>query len=353
MNTVRSFTRITLLLSMALAVFATTGAMKGAAQAPEPNSCAVTWDLTAGQTIDVGTVTVWNDADNIYVKYSLDDPDYPNACFGELHTWVGTDLANVDDGGESRPSPGQLCRNLTNCEDGECVDATSLTEYTFIFPLANLCIDLDSCCVDGENTCGSLFVITHAEVDLDCTDSDDKHETAFGGDNDGEGDAWWFYGIYTPCCDGFGGDEIEECFDETAWGAGTRFNDNNWATYIVFNSANPSVVLYAGQNIPVGTVTIDPVADTVTFDVSDFDACTDFFEEGACTECRVYISEVHVNVGTVPVNKGGNPQIGRFDHVLEDLELEVVEVETTEDIVEDTIVAAHAVVQFCCTHELE
>ena len=44
-----------------------------------------TWNLTAGQTSDVGSVTVSNDTDNLYVKYDL---DYPGATFGTLHLWV-------------------------------------------------------------------------------------------------------------------------------------------------------------------------------------------------------------------------------------------------------------------------
>jgi hypothetical protein len=49
-----------------------------------------TWNLTAGQTIDVGSVTVSNDAENLYVTYKL---DYPGAYFGTLHLWAGNDIA--------------------------------------------------------------------------------------------------------------------------------------------------------------------------------------------------------------------------------------------------------------------
>ena len=67
-----------------------------------------TWDLTAGQHIDVGTVTVSNDATNLYVTYTLDDPDYPDATFGTLHLWVGTDLATMPATPQGSPIPGQF-----------------------------------------------------------------------------------------------------------------------------------------------------------------------------------------------------------------------------------------------------
>jgi hypothetical protein len=58
-----------------------------------PTECEPTvWDLTAGQHIVVGTVTVNNDVNNVYVTYEL---DYSGACFGTLHAWVGDDLADV------------------------------------------------------------------------------------------------------------------------------------------------------------------------------------------------------------------------------------------------------------------
>ena len=65
------------------------------------------WQLTAGQTIPVGAVTVRNDRENIYVRYKLSDDKAPNACFGALHLWGGTDLANV-------PTNNQATQSLAN-----------------------------------------------------------------------------------------------------------------------------------------------------------------------------------------------------------------------------------------------
>jgi hypothetical protein len=158
-------------------------------------ACGTTsWSLTAGQTIDVGTVTVSNDANNLYVKYTLDDPDYPNACFGDLHVWVGNDLTNLPStpGNDKCPIPGQFC----SADGGACVDASGLKTYTFTIPFAELNI------VDVNEVCNlPLYVVTHAEVDLDCTDGDTGHETAFGGPTPGNCNRWYFYGIYNVCCD--------------------------------------------------------------------------------------------------------------------------------------------------------
>lgn len=157
-----------------------------------------TWNLTAGQTIDVGSVTVSNDATNLYVTYKL---DYPGAYFGTLHMWAGSDFTLVDGGGATKPSPGQLLKQYTPPNN-------TTTEYTFIIPLSDLSI------ADVSQACGlKLYVVTHAEVN----NVDGKSETAFGGDKPGLGKAWWFYGEYNICCD-FGPPPIGEC--KTAFAKG-------------------------------------------------------------------------------------------------------------------------------------
>lgn len=156
------------------------------AQVTAPTTCnggtQTVWDLTAGQTIKVGTVTVTNDADNLYVTYAL---TYPDATFGTLHLWAGNNLANMPATGQGAPIPGQFPYQH---------DATGLTTYTFVVPLSSLGI------VDVTTACPlQLFVVTHAEVDLD--GEEEGHETAFGGPNPGGGLRWWFYGTYCLICD--------------------------------------------------------------------------------------------------------------------------------------------------------
>ena len=169
-----------------------------------------TWDLTAGHTIDVGTVTVSNDATNLYVTYTLDDPDYPDATFGTLHLWVGTDLANMPAAPNGAPIPGQFPYKAGTAP---YPDSTGAKNYTFTVPLVGLFPDVTSACTP---TPKQLYIVTHAEVFLD-GDSTGDHETAFGGPTPGTGPRWWFYGVYTICCDS-GPPPIRTC--QTAFGKG-------------------------------------------------------------------------------------------------------------------------------------
>jgi len=214
-------------------------------------TCGTTiWDLRAGQTIDVGSITVENDADNIYVTYTLDyqNPDcmidtdndgIPDALdpaidaeFGTLHIWIGNDLTLIDGGGTSRPSPGQMAQQ----DGGAQYDATGLTEYTFVIPWDQVSL------VGVEDVCNAdleLYVVTHAEVDLkDCDGNTTDEETAYGGPVDpNTPGAWWYYGLYTVCCD-FGPPQPPFC--ETAFAKGGYV----WTTMKKSNPENlPSLEL--------------------------------------------------------------------------------------------------------------
>jgi hypothetical protein len=205
---VRKGKRVLGLSLVALVIFLAGGSL-GFAQTTDPaDPCAKTWDLWAGQHIDVGSVTVTNDTQNIYVTYQL---DYPGATFGNLHMWVGTSLLNLPGGGTGRPAPGQLCNAL----GGACFDATGLTSYTFTIPFASLSI------VDVTLVCDlKLYVVTHAEVVMDSDgDGNLDNETAFGGDKPGPGPAWWFYAEYPICCN-FG--PPPPCGYETVFAKGTH-----------------------------------------------------------------------------------------------------------------------------------
>lgn len=174
-------------------------------------------DLTAGKDIKVGKVSVSNDAEKLYVTYSL---TYPGAVFGTLHAWVGSDLLNVPKNDQGIPIPGRF-----SFHSGADVFPSSagLTNYTFAIPFQRInAAGLPSVDASGNTTCNpiNLFVVTHAEVNID-SDNDgvvDKGETAFGGGISGEdGSRWWFYDSYTICCD-FGGGV--PCMTETAFGKG-------------------------------------------------------------------------------------------------------------------------------------
>lgn len=146
-----------------------------------------TCDLWAGQTIDVGSVTIENDGSNLYVTYKL---DYPGACFGILHMWAGNDLTNLPTNPQGIPVPGQF----KNADGGAEFDASGLTEYTFTIPFSELNL------VDLSNPCNAqIYVVTHAEVDMNC-DGNASDESAFGCNIPGSGPRWWFYGTYIIKC---------------------------------------------------------------------------------------------------------------------------------------------------------
>ena len=166
-----------------------------------------TWDLTAGQTIKVGTVTVSNDAANLYVTYSL---NYPGATLGTVHMWAGNDLTLLPMARNGAPIQGHF-----PYISGSGVQASSVgsTSYTFTVPFIDLSI------ADAKAGCGtSLYIVTHAEVTMDSDgDGTMDHETAYGGPMPGSGPRWWFFGSYTICCD-FG--TPVSCFKTTAFAKG-------------------------------------------------------------------------------------------------------------------------------------
>lgn len=203
-------------VTLALAV----GAIFGVSTPASAQTCGDTsWTLWAGQTKDVGSVTVSNDLDNLYVTYTLDyqDAECPDGAveaeFGTLHLWVGDtdpdgELSTLPRAGNGAPIQGHFPYKP---------DATGLQTYTITVPFADLAI------TGATDACGTpLYVVAHAEVNyLDCdgnlTGGDD---TAYGGDNPinvGEPGRWWYYGVYTVCCD-FGPPPVDFC--QTAYAKG-------------------------------------------------------------------------------------------------------------------------------------
>ena len=124
--------------------------------------------LFGGQTIDTGTVTIANDADNLYVTYTTNDPWVITA----VHLAVADSLAGIPQNQNQNPIPGHFPINSTF--------NPAVTTTTFTIP------------IDGFAPGETLFIGAQAEV------------RAPGG-QDGS---------------------------QTAWGFGPRFGGDNWATYI-------------------------------------------------------------------------------------------------------------------------
>ena len=60
--------------------------------------------LYAGKDINVGELQVWNDAENLYVKYVLDS----DWCLTEYHLHVATSLGDIPQTKKGNPKPGQF-----------------------------------------------------------------------------------------------------------------------------------------------------------------------------------------------------------------------------------------------------
>ena len=102
-------------------------------------------DLIAGggnpkSAVDVGDVNVWNDGDNLYVKYVVDASGW---CLTETHLHVATSMEAIPQK-NGNPPPGQFDYKTEH----DCV-----TEYTYV-------IDLD----EEWPPCTDLYIAAHADV---------------------------------------------------------------------------------------------------------------------------------------------------------------------------------------------
>jgi len=97
-------------------------------------------NLLAGQTNLVGEVRVWNDADDLYVKYVITDLDW---CLTETHLHVATSLGDIPQTKKFNPIPGQF--------DHKRVYDPCVQNDTYIIPMS---------LIPGD----SLYIAAHAVV---------------------------------------------------------------------------------------------------------------------------------------------------------------------------------------------
>jgi len=126
--------------------------------------------------IDVGEVFIWQDEDNLYVKYVTEDGWYMT----ETHVHVAGDASDIPQTKNGNPQVGKFDYSM---DHDPAVD-----EYMYTIPL-------------DENWGDTFYVAAHAVV-----------QKVIGYDDDG-------FPIYQV---------------ETAWGDGNDFPGNNWATYIEY-----------------------------------------------------------------------------------------------------------------------
>jgi len=128
-------------------------------------------NLTAGQDTTVGTVSVWNDADTLYVQYETTD----SWVINESHLAVNTSYKAIPQTKNGNPQPGQF----------EYSNVSVTSDYTYEI---NNTWDVNA----------TVFIAAHAEVLL-------LNDTGVG---------------------------IQE---ETAWGDGAQFNaGRNWAMFFKY-----------------------------------------------------------------------------------------------------------------------
>jgi hypothetical protein len=233
--------------------------------------------------------------------------------------WLGNDLSLLPStpGNSMCPDGAPIPGHFDDSINGQVFDATGLTTYTFVFPIAGLEMA-------GYNFCRqSLYVVTHAEVNyLDCAGMPSGGDTAFGGDTPGNCNRWYYYGRWTPDCLNCNGGGNPECGTSYAKGGyiwttqrksnpeslpSLRLTQNRWGwainltstgttTYEIWEGAglNRTCVLGNGNSAHVGTLTVD-------WDGTNVTVCYDMLNPadncgGSNTTPRT-LAEVHIYAG--------------------------------------------------------
>ena len=139
-------------------------------------SCGTPEEVTlyAGQTIDVGTITAYNDSDNLYVKYTTTG----GWVLDETHLAVATSLDDIPQK-KGNPLVSHFPYKLVHL---------SVTEYVYVINLEEAGYTVDT----------ELYIAAHADVSL----IDDY------------------------------GNIVQE---EGAWGSGNNFPGKNWATFFTYS----------------------------------------------------------------------------------------------------------------------
>lgn len=146
------------------------------------------FDLIAGRHHDVGSVTISNDAVNLYVTY------YTTENLQKLHLWIGNDLKDIPRNPAGNPVIGLFFYKA---------HAKNASTYTFTIPLSELAKRKIDC---GRN----IIVVAHAEV---------NGESAFGGNEPVLCFKRWAYFMkYQIVC----------CQPPVADGSETAYAKGNW-----------------------------------------------------------------------------------------------------------------------------
>ncbi|MDF9828963.1 hypothetical protein [Parabacteroides sp. PF5-6] len=202
------------------------------ADAPEFGYCGEPFvtSLIAGKQTPVGTVTVGNDKENLYVTYTLD----ASWNLSDTKLFVGDDAdLPVNNGGN--PQMGHFPYKTTH--------SPAVNTFTYVISLE----EISEC----------VTIAAQGEV----ISPEEQTASAWG-----EGTAFGKSGAmkFEYC--------VQECIEvpaepiryetESAWSAGDRYTEKgNWGTYTAYAGEELTVSVYAGQTIDVGTVTFSEVVE--------------------------------------------------------------------------------------------
>lgn len=135
----------------------------------------VTAAAFAGQTINAGSITITNDANNIYVTYSMAN----GYTLTQTHLYVGP-VALIPTNHPGNPMPGQF--PYSNVHD-------HATTFTYIIPVSRI----------GNNTCGAIAA--HATVEkLDAGGQVIDQQSMWGNGPRINGSGGGNWAMYTPFC---------------------------------------------------------------------------------------------------------------------------------------------------------
>jgi hypothetical protein len=196
-----------------------------------------TLPLWGGQTIPVGTVTVSNDAENIYVTYATTG----GWLLKEVHLYV------LDYEPLERLTPGKAPFKSGDISYG--------TTYTFTVPIPDW---VTSC---GESS-EAVWLQAHAAVVKLADGVEVAGETAYGGVITKPRKGSWYGNItcVVQCCETA---PPPGCKTETAWGGVSAGEGSAWWFY--YNaSVGGAQTIWAGQNTDVGTVEVSDGTLTIT-----------------------------------------------------------------------------------------
>jgi hypothetical protein len=147
------------------------GVVKALYNGQYSDAISYTATLYAGQTIVAGSVKVWNDHDNLYVKYILTNGWYMT----ESHVAVAATLNGIPQK-NGNPPPGQFPYS--------CTHNPRVQEYTYTIPLT-------------WSASSNLYIATHCvAVQLDGQGRVIRTETGWAGDGNFPGKNWAKYFCY-------------------------------------------------------------------------------------------------------------------------------------------------------------